>query len=399
MDTILLFSLIIIVVIACLWPLSCWLLQRKHWHREIYLEKEIVKLSAENKQLANQIEYFNSAKEKLEQSFNDLANRIFEEKNSKFSQQNQTALNHLLLPLREQLKDFNQKIHESYDKESRERLSLGHEIKSLKTLNQKMSEEAINLTNALKGNVKIQGCWGELVLERCLESSGLQKNLEFATQVSYRNKQGKLLQPDVVLNLPDEKKLILDAKVSLQAYTDYLAVNDDQERAVLLRQHVQSIKNHIKSLSEKNYQNIPEIKTLDFVLLFIPIEAAFITAMQSEANLYQSALKNNIVITTPTTLLTTLRLIENIWRYDKQNKHALKIAEQAGNLYDKFVNIHAELEDMGKRITLLNNSYHSIMGKLKEGKGNLIMRVEKLKDMGAKASKSLPKATLLDVES
>jgi DNA recombination protein RmuC len=347
------------------------------------------RLSIEQQHQQDKLSMLQSAQEQMKHQFADLADNILQEKSKRFTEQNQQSLSQLISPLKEQIKNFEQKVHDSYERESRDRLSLTHEIKHLKELNQKISQDAVNLTNALKGDSKAQGCWGEVILERVLEVSGLQKGREYETQVNLKSDDNKAYQPDVIVHLPDEKDIIIDAKVSLVAYERMQSAATVDERQQHMQMHLQSLRAHIKSLSDKQYQKLNNISTLDFVLMFVPIESALTVAMQADPELFNEALARNIVLVTPTTLLATLRTIQNLWRYEDQNRNALKIAEKAGDLYDKFVNFVEDMQDIGKRIQGTQKSYDAAMNKLTEGRGNLVRRAEEVRLMGAKASKKL----------
>ncbi len=339
-----------------------------------------------------------NAQEQMKHQFADLADGILQEKSKRFTEQNQQNLSQLITPLKEQIKTFEHKVNETYEKESRDRLSLSHEIKHLKELNQKISQDAVNLTNALKGDSKAQGCWGEVILERVLEVSGLQKGREYETQVNIKNGENKTYQPDVIVHLPDEKDIIIDAKVSLVAYERSQSASTIEEQQQHMQLHLQSLRAHIKSLSDKQYQKLNNISTLDFVLMFVPIEPALTIAMQADPELFNEALSRNIVLVTPSTLLATLRTIQNLWRYEDQNRNALKIAEKAGDLYDKFANFVEDMQDIGKRIGSTQKSYDAAMNKLTEGRGNLIKRAEEIKLMGAKTSKKLCDKLVLEAK-
>ena len=281
-------------------------------------------------------------------------------------------------------------MESAYNEESKERYSLIKEIRNLQELNARISKDAINLTNALKGESKTQGAWGEIILERVLEKSGLVKGREYEVQVSMKNEEGRRFQPDVVVHLPDGKAVIIDAKVSLTAYERYCSSEDDIERAESLKLHIQSMQAHIRQLGDKDYHNLEGVKTLDFILLFIPIEAAFSLAVQANNDLFSDAFDRNIVMVAPSTLLATLRTIQNIWRYEHQNKNAQEIANKAGALYDKFVNFVSDLENIGTRIESTQAAYRDAHNKLISGKGNLVRRAEGMRELGAKVSKSLP---------
>ncbi|MEY3725032.1 MAG: hypothetical protein RLZZ365_967 [Pseudomonadota bacterium] len=354
--------------------------------RAIRLETE---LDSERKQVHHRIESLNEAKEALTNQFKNLANEILEDKTKKFTEQNAQQLDILLKPLQTKLTEFKEQVSNSYEKESRERFALKHEIERLANLNLKMSDEARSLTNALKGDSKIQGNWGELVLESILESSGLRKGEEYLVQDSHTQADGSRLQPDVIIKLPEGRHLVIDSKVSITAYARHTeAVTTDEADKELLA-HIQSIRQHIQGLSGKNYAGIADIASVDFVLMFIPIEPAFLSALKSAPNLYQEALSKNIVLVCPSTLMATLRTVAHLWRQDQQNKNAMEIARQCANLYDKFVGFVEDLEQIGKRLDQAQSSYHDAFNKLKSGKGNLIKAAEKVKELGVKPNKTI----------
>jgi DNA recombination protein RmuC len=336
-----------------------------------------------------------AARGDMKHEFAQLAQTILEEKGKTFTEQHQSTLLHLITPLKEQIKGFEQKIQDTYEKETRDRLTLSHEIKHLKELNQQISQDAVNLTQALKGDRKAQGTWGEVILERVLNLSGLEKGREYDTQTSLKNDENKTFQPDVIVHLPDNKDIIIDSKVSLVAY-ERMQSAEESEKAPHLAAHLQSLRTHIKSLSDKEYQKLKGVQTLDFVLMFVPIEPALTLAMQADDQLFNEALVRNIVLVTPSTLLATLRTIQNIWRFEYQNQNALKIAQKAGDLYDKFVSFTEDMQDIGKRLESTHKSYEGAMNKLKEGRGNLVKRAEELKIMGAQTSKKLCDALALE---
>ncbi|MEO8086560.1 MAG: DNA recombination protein RmuC [Bacteroidota bacterium] len=326
---------------------------------------------------------------KFKTEFENIANKILEEKSSKFTEQNKTNLDIILNPLKEKIKEFEEKVERSYKIESTERISLKEQIKLLMDQNKALSTEANNLTRALKGDVKKQGNWGEVILERILERSGLIKDQEYKTQVSSTNEEGRRIQPDVVVFLPDEKHIVIDAKVSLIAYEAMVNSATDDERAANILLHISSVKNHIKLLSEKNYQHISAIDSPDFVLLFMPIESSFSSALQADNELYNFAWDRKIVMVSPTTLLATLRTIASIWKQERQTRNALEIAERAGRLYDKFAGFTDDMLKVGSKLIDSKSSYDDAMKKLSEGSGNLVSSVEKIKSLGAKASKSI----------
>ncbi|MEX0963349.1 MAG: DNA recombination protein RmuC [Pseudohongiellaceae bacterium] len=346
-------------------------------------------LEMEQKQHGKDLAFLNESKEQLSVAFKNIANEIFEDKSKKFVDNNKESLATVLSPLQDKIKQFEKRVEETYDKESKERFSLAREIKQLQELNTQISEDAVNLTNALKGDNKAQGNWGEMILESLLENSGLVKGREYETQVSLSSEQGAKLQPDVVVHLPESRDIIIDSKVSLKAWDAYCCADDTAEKARLLKQHVQSVRSHVKALSGKDYQKLAGISSLDYVFMFMPIDAAYSVAIQNDPTLTQYAFEKNIVFVSPTMLLTTLKLAQNLWRLDQQNQNAVEIAEKAGGLYDKFVNFIADLEDIGARIESTKKSYDKAHNKLRSGTGNLIRRVEDLKTLGAKTSKKL----------
>jgi DNA recombination protein RmuC len=342
-------------------------------------------------------EKLNSQKKEMEdlqnrftKEFENLANKILDEKSQKFTEQNKNNLEIILNPLKEKIKDFEQKVENSYKAESAERNSLKGEIKNLVELNKQISEEANNLAKALKGDTKKQGNWGEVILEKILERSGLVKDREYKTQVSTRNDTGDRQQPDVVIYLPDNKHIIVDAKVSLVAYEQYMSAVSDEERAQCIKEHLTSVKNHIKILSEKNYQSSEGFISPDFVLLFMPIESSFSMAVQADQEIFSYAWDKKIVIVSPSTLLATLLTISSIWKQDRQTRNALEIAEQGGKLYDKFVSFVEDLTSVGRKMDDAKSNYIDAMKKLSEGRGNLVSSTEKLKELGAKNSKLIP---------
>ena len=328
--------------------------------------------------------------EKFTREFENLANKILEEKTVKFTKQNKENLKHILDPLQEKIQTFEKKVDQTHRESIDYHAALRQQIIGLREVNLQMSKETLNLTKALKGDSKMQGNWGELVLERVLEKSGLEKDREYFVQKSFTTVAGKKILPDVVIHLPDQKKMIIDSKVSLTAYENYVNEEDDILKASYLKQHLISIRKHVDQLSSKNYQDIYDMDSPDFVLLFIPIEPAFALAINNENHLYNQAFEKNIVIVTPATLLATLRTIDTMWNNEKQQRNAVEIAKQAGALYDKFAGLLTDLERIGKRIDDSKTEYSAAMNKLSLGRGNLITSVDKLKKMGAKAKKSLP---------
>ena len=327
---------------------------------------------------------------KFTNDFEVLANKILEEKSTKFTNQNRENIKNILEPLEKKIQTFEKKVSDSDEKRAGFQSALKTQLDSLKELNAQMSKDTINLTKALKGDSKMQGNWGELVLERVLEKSGLEKDREYFVQQSFTTEEGKRVLPDVVIHLPDNKKMIVDSKVSLVAYERFTNEEDENIKVQHLKEHVNSLKRHIEQLSDKKYEDLYQIESPDFVLLFIPIEPAFAVALNSDNYLYNKAFEKNIVIVTPSTLLATLRTIDSMWNNEKQQRNAIEIARQAGALYDKFQGLLTDLVGIGKRIDDSKKEYSNAMNKLVDGRGNLITSVEKLKKMGAKAKKSMP---------
>ncbi len=357
------------------------------------LNAELIRKNTEYQNLQEQNlkrdEELHKQQEQLRKDFELLANKILDEKSSKFTEQNKEQLKTILNPLQEKIKTFEKKVEDTQKENISMHSALKEQLLGLKDLNLQMTKEATNLTKALKGDSKMQGNWGELVLERVLEKSGLEKDREYFIQQSFTLDDGSRVLPDVVLHLPDDKRMIIDSKVSLTDYERYVNA-EDEEKATILKSHVSSIKKHVDQLSDKNYQDLYDIESPDFVLMFIPIEPAFALALNEDSTLYNKAFEKNIVIVTPTTLLATLRTIDTMWNNEKQQRNAIEIAKQAGALYDKFEGLVTDLTNVGRKIDAAKTDYSSAMNKLVEGKGNLIGRIERLKKLGAKANKSLP---------
>ena len=351
--------------------------------------KEAEMIGLEKRLLENKAELEN-LQEQFKKEFENLANKIFEEKSKKFTEQNKTQIDDLLKPLGEKIKDFEKKVTDVYNDENKERATLKGEITKLFELNHLMAKEANNLTKALKGETKTQGNWGEFILETVLEKSGLRKDHEYRTQTSLTGEEGNRLQPDVIINLPDEKHLIIDSKVSLIGYERFISSETEEEKMLALKEHVSSLRKHIKDLSEKNYQKLYQINSLDFVLLFMPIEPAFAAAIMADNELFNDAIAKNIVIVSPSTLLATLRTIASIWRQENQNKNAQEIARLGGNMIDKLTSFIEDLIDVGKKMDAAKFTYEEAMKKLHSGRGNVITTAEKMKLLGAKADKSIP---------
>jgi len=363
-----------------------------------FLNKELIRRNTQNEHLEQKL---NEQKRELEQlnkkfsqEFENLANKILDTKSEKFTKQNKENLDGILKPLQDKIEKFEKRVDQTHKESIDRHAMLRQQIIGLKQINEQMSKETINLTKALKGDSKLQGNWGELVLERVLEKSNLEKNREYFVQSSFTNEEGKRVLPDVVVHLPDNKKMIIDSKVSLTAYERLVNEEEEEIRKVHLKNHLDSLKKHIEQLSAKNYQDIYQIESPDFVLLFVPIEPAFAIALNEDNTLYNKAFEKNIVIVTPTTLLATLRTIDSMWNNEKQQRNAIEIARQAGALYDKFEGLIKDLTSIGRKIDDTKKDYSAAMNKLFEGKGNLVISVEKLKKMGAKAKKALPEPVL-----
>lgn len=372
------------------------------------LKTDREKLNVANNRLAKAEEAFRNMQEKLASQktemeelqkrfsaeFENIANRLLEEKSKKFTEQNKTNLDVILNPLKEKIKEFEEKVDKTYKAESAERITLKTEIKSLIEMNKQISEEANNLAKALKGDNKKQGNWGEVILGKILESSGLTEGQEYKTQISTSNDDGRRIQPDVVIYLPNNKHIIVDSKVSLVAYEAFVNSEADEEKERFKKEHLKSVKTHIAALSDKSYQTSSDFNTPDFVLLFIPIESSFSVAIQADVDIFNYAWERKVVIVSPSTLLATLKTIDSIWKQEKQTKNALEIAEQSGRLYDKFVGFVEDMKLMGDRISATQKTYEESMKKLSEGSGNLINRVENIRKLGAKNTKVIPQKFL-----
>ena len=375
--------------------------QLKQEHKDIQVEKEdIIRVNIRQdevlknlqEKLATQKLEVENLQEKFTKEFENLANKILEEKSTKFAEQNSKSLQEILNPLQKNIEKFERKVEDTHKESIDRHAALRQQIVGLKELNAQMSKETINLTKALKGDSKTQGNWGELVLERVLEKSGLEKGREYEMEKSFDDETGKQqrLRPDVIIHLPDNKKMIVDSKVSLTAYEQYVNADNDEDLSQYLKEHIASLNRHVSQLSEKKYEDLYQIESPDFVLLFIPIEPAFAVAINNDNQLYNKAFEKNIVIVTPSTLLATLRTIDTMWNNEKQQRNAIEIARQAGALYDKFEGLISDLTKVGKKMDEAKIEYKGAMNKLVEGRGNLITSVEKIKKLGAKAKKSLP---------
>jgi DNA recombination protein RmuC len=348
----------------------------------------------ENKSADEKLRSLAESEKRLVEQFENLANRIFEEKHKKFSETSKESVENLLKPVKDQLEGFRKKVEDVYDKETRDRTSLFNEITSLKKLNEQMSADALNLTNALKGDNKAQGNWGEIQLERILEASGLIKGREYEVQVSAHNEEGKRYIPDVIVHLPEKKDVIVDSKVSLVAYDRYHSADSDEERQQAIKEHVASVRAHVNSLGEKGYEDLEGVNSLDFVIMFVPIDAALLLALEHDRDLTDTAFTKNVWLVSPMNLVGTLRIIYNIWRFEYQNRNAVEIATQAGRLHDKFVLFAESLQDVGRHIDRSQAAYDKAHKQLTTGSGNLVTRTQQLEKLGAKAKKRIPESLL-----
>jgi DNA recombination protein RmuC len=366
------------------------------------LEREKSRLGTELKEQSRhadeKLQVLNDARKELQVQFENLANQIFEEKTRTFADQSKANLATILTPFKEKIAEFESKVTEIYTTEGKERHSLIKEVQRLQQLNQQISEDADNLTKALKGDTQTQGAWGEIILERILEESGLRKGLEYDAQGGFRDADGKLLKPDVIVHLPEEKEIIIDSKVSLVAYERYVRADEETVKEQAVKDHLVSINAHLKGLESKKYDELPGVKSLDFVLMFIPVESAFMLAIEKDNEIFRKAFDQNIMIVSPSTLLVTLRTIENIWRYEHQNKNALEIADRAKKLHEKFVGFVEDLEKVGVQLEGTRKTYDSARNKLVSGRGNLISQAETLIELGVKSRKQLPASVVQDSE-
>lgn len=330
-----------------------------------------------------------NSEQRLSEQFENLANRIFEQSNRRVEEQNRQSLHGLLTPLREQLDGFRRQVQESFGQEARERHTLAHEIRNLQQLNAQMAQEAVNLTRALKGDNKTQGNWGEVVLTRVLEASGLREGHEYETQVSINTDANSRMQPDVIVRLPHRKDVVVDAKMTLVAYERYFNAEDDYTREAALQEHIAAVRNHIRMLGRKDYQQLPGLRSLDYVLMFIPVEPAFLLALDRQPELISEALKNNIMLVSPTTLLVALRTIANLWRYEHQSRNAQKIAERAGRLYDKMRLFVDDMSAIGQSLDKAQDNYRQAMKKLASGRGNLLVQAESFRELGVEVKRGI----------
>lgn len=339
------------------------------------------------------------SEQRLTTQFENLANRIFEHSGKKIEQQNKQSLNFLLSPLKEQLESFKKQVQDSFGEEAKERHTLTYEIRNLQQLNQQMTKEATNLTNALKGNNKIQGNWGEFILSQILDNSGLRLGYEYDTQVNLTNENNQRLQPDVIVHLPQGGDVVIDSKVTLVAYERYFNNDEEIVKTKALSDHLTSVRNHLKQLSQKDYHKLIGINSLDYILMFIPVEPAFLCAIDSDPSLINDALKNNIMIVSPTTLLVALRTIHNLWRYEHQNRNAELIADKASKLYDKVRGFVEDMENLGSTLDKAQQTYQNSLNKLSKGRGNIIGQIERFRELGVEVKKPInPDIALLSVD-
>lgn len=348
------------------------------------------RLEEQGEQTQQKLQLLEDSKIQLKEQFKNLAQEIFEEKSTKFTEVNKEKLENLINPFKEQIKGFAERIHKNHENDFRDRTELKKEIENLHKLNATMSEEAHNLTRALKGDAKTQGNWGEVILERILEEAGLRQGVEYEREVSTNDSEGNRYRPDVIIHLPEKKDVIIDSKVSLVAYNNYIAATNEEDRTLALQAHLTSVKTHIKSLSDKNYEGLHEFDSLDYVLLFMPIEGAFRLAVEADPNLIFDASKKNIMLISPSTLMISLRTVHSLWQYEYQNQNAREIAERAGKLCDKFANFVNDMEDIGKHLDKVQNSFSDARGKLSSGRGNLIRQCQMLEDLGVKPKNQVP---------
>ncbi|MDQ6967163.1 MAG: DNA recombination protein RmuC [Mariprofundaceae bacterium] len=349
------------------------------------------RLTEERKASVEKLQFLDDAKEKLGNEFKVLANQIFEEKGKALNEQNQRSLDEVLKPMRTQLGDFRKRVDEIHTDDSKERASFREHLVQLKDLNQQMSADALNLTQALKGESKVQGNWGEMILERILESSGLREGHEFAREQSFAGEDGKRLRPDVVVYMPGDKQVIIDSKVSLTDYERAVSASDDTERAIALSAHLRSMKTHIQELSSKRYEHLPNVHSPDYVLMFMPIEGAYLMAIEADSSIFEAAFEQRVAVVTPSTLYATLKLIERLWRYERQSENVVKLIDRASKLHDKMVDFIKAFEEIGSRLGQAQDAYGTALDRIKSGRGNVINQIATLGVLAGKTKKELPK--------
>ncbi|MCG9790304.1 DNA recombination protein RmuC [Vibrio barjaei] len=356
---------------------------------EAELREQLATYQQQQRSDQEKLELLQQSELRLKEQFERLANQVFEAKTAKVDAQNRQSLEGILSPLKEQLEGFKKQVNDSFSQEAKERHTLVHELKNLQRLNDQMTKEAMNLTQALKGDNKQQGNWGEVVLARVLAESGLREGHEYQTQVSLQNEAGKRYQPDVIVHLPQEKQVVIDSKMVLVAYERYFNAETDAERDRALSDHLIALRNHIRGLSQKDYHQLKGIRSLDYVLMFIPVEPAFQVAIQADPSLVKEAMESNIILVSPTTLLVALRTIDNLWRNDRQNQNAQVIADKASKLYDKLRLFVDDMEGLGGALDKANQSYQGAMNKLATGRGNAIRQAESFKQLGVEVKRSI----------
>ena len=356
---------------------------------EADLREVTTRLEATQQHAEDKIRQMINSEQRLSEQFENLANRIFEHSNRRVDEQNRQSLNSLLAPLREQLDGFRRQVQDSFGKEAQERHTLAHEIRNLQQLNAQMAQEAVNLTRALKGDNKTQGNWGEVVLTRVLEASGLREGYEYETQVSIENDARSRMQPDVIVRLPQGKDVVIDAKMTLVAYERYFNAEDEYTRESASQEHIASVRNHIRLLGRKDYQQLPGLRTLDYVLMFIPVEPAFLLALDRQPELITEALRNNIMLVSPTTLLVALRTIANLWRYEHQSRNAQQIADRASKLYDKMRLFVDDMSAIGQSLDKAQDNYRQAMKKLSSGRGNVLSQAEAFRSLGVEIKREI----------
>ncbi|SFV57851.1 DNA recombination protein RmuC [hydrothermal vent metagenome] len=366
-------------------------LQEDNHKYQVNNARLLMKLETESRHASSKLEMMQEHKKELKTEFERLAKQIFDGNSEKFAEFSKQNIDSMIKPLQTQIEQFKKQVSDTYNTESQDRAVLKNEIRSLKELNEKISKDAINLTNALKGESKQQGVWGEMVLEHVLEASGLRKGFEFEREVSLRTDDNEILRPDVIVHLPDNRDLIIDAKTSLIAYERFVNAEDEANKAKHLAAHLNSIKTHIDALSNKNYERLKEVNTLDFIFMFMPIEGALAVALEHDNSIYDNAFKKKILLVGPTTLLVAMRAVENVWKYERQNQNAQEIARRAGAMYDKFVRFSEDLIKISKQIDAVQSSFSAAKNKLSDGKGNLVRQVQQLKELGAQTNKQIPK--------
>lgn len=359
------------------------------------LAAQATQLDAERRAAHEKLQLLNEAREALTHQFKSLANDILEEKGKRFAEQNQQHLGQLLDPLRMRLQEFQGKVEQFYDAEGKQRSALSQQVHQLMGLNQALSEDAKNLTQALKGSTKAQGNWGELILERVLELAGLRRGVEYDVQENHLRDDGTRAQPDVVIHLPENRHLVVDAKVSLLAYEEYAGAEDDLQRTAAQRRHLESVRQHIKGLAERNYQQLHGLQSLDFVLMFVPIEPAFMLAVTSDSQLYSDAWNKNVLLVSPSTLLFVVRTVAHLWRQEAQSRNAQEIAKRGAELYDRLAGFVEDLERVGKNLAQAQDAYSKAFNKLSQNRGNVIRQAEMLKELGIQPTRALP-AALVD---